>query len=277
MLMILSQVDPSTVEPHISDDAHPDTPINATSKPTQGEQQPSGTTEVSNTFAIVFSAQLFGSAPSQFTQTPPPNRADKLQGTKRFADLKAAKDKSKEQLRRLTPTQRKAQEQRLTKIESQRVNKSTKIATMNITINNQPMNYKIFEDFRFKMLGFTKWLELHKLASRKQGAANDQLLKNLKAKFKWVRKRKRTNEVLIEVFVSEDVAVDGMHRKLNLPQGITSGRTGQVTKEPEAGILIDSEFAQDVYDELIWVVESRLDAVESRKIVEKNLEGLGMD
>ncbi|GKC97916.1 hypothetical protein Tco_1168191, partial [Tanacetum coccineum] len=233
-----TQVDPSTVEPHISDDAHPDTPINATSKPTQGEQQPSGTTEVSNTFAIV------------------------LQGTKRFADLKAAKDKSKEQLRRLTPTQRKAQEQRLTKIESQRVNKSTKIATMNITINNQPMNYKIFEDFRFKMLGFTKWLELHKLASRKQGAANDQLLKNLKAKFKWVvitdnklnippppqltdfelppaeRKRKRTNEVLIEVFVSEDVAVDGMHRKLNLPQGITSGRTGQVTKEPEAGILV---------------------------------------
>nr|GEW25085.1 hypothetical protein [Tanacetum cinerariifolium] len=50
----------------------------------------------------------------------------------------------------------------------------------------QSAYYKIFEDFRLKMLGFTNWLELHKLASWKQGAANDQLLKNLKAKFKWV-------------------------------------------------------------------------------------------
>ncbi|GJU94513.1 hypothetical protein Tco_1319269 [Tanacetum coccineum] len=110
----------------------------------------------------------------------------------------------------------KAQEQVLTKIESQRiqhinisrdeylhfinfwddqlpiskfnykVNKSTKIATMNITRNNQPLNYKIFKEFKLKILGFAKWLELHKIASRKQGVANDQLLKNLKAKFKWV-------------------------------------------------------------------------------------------
>ncbi|GKA26600.1 hypothetical protein Tco_0712709 [Tanacetum coccineum] len=110
---------------------------------------------------------------------------------------------------------------------------------------------------RLKMLGSIEWIELHKIAYRKQGAANDQLLKNLKAKFKWVastteklnippppqlidfevlpgeRKRKRKNEVLKEVFILEDVVVDDMHRNLTLPQGITSVRAGQVIKEPE--------------------------------------------
>ncbi|GKC94622.1 hypothetical protein Tco_1160064 [Tanacetum coccineum] len=43
-----------------------------------------------------------------------------LQETKRLADLKAAKDKSEEKLKRLSPTQLKAQEQVLTKIETER-------------------------------------------------------------------------------------------------------------------------------------------------------------
>ncbi|GJS84856.1 hypothetical protein Tco_0751397 [Tanacetum coccineum] len=88
---------------------------------------------------------------------------------------------------------------------------------MNITRNNQPLNYKIYDDFMLKMIGF-----------------DDQLLKNIKAKFKWVatigeklnissphqlidyelppveRKRKRTNEFIKEVFVFEDVVVDGL-------------------------------------------------------------------
>ncbi|GJY14183.1 retrovirus-related pol polyprotein from transposon TNT 1-94 [Tanacetum coccineum] len=33
--------------------------------------------------------------------------------------------------------------------------------------NNQPLNYNFFEDFILKMLEFTKWLKLHKLASKK--------------------------------------------------------------------------------------------------------------
>ncbi|GJU15135.1 hypothetical protein Tco_1143101 [Tanacetum coccineum] len=40
---------------------------------------------------------------------------------------------------------------------------------------------------------------------------------------------------------------------------------------------VDSETACKMYDELIWVIESRHDVVEARKIVEKNLDGLGMD
>ncbi|GJR06853.1 hypothetical protein Tco_0529837 [Tanacetum coccineum] len=65
-----------------------------------------------------------------------------------------------------------------------RVNKSSKIATMLIAMNNQPLNYKIYDNFKLKMMGFTKWLELLDIASKRHNATNDQLLKNLKAKFK---------------------------------------------------------------------------------------------
>ncbi|GKF26114.1 hypothetical protein Tco_0082008, partial [Tanacetum coccineum] len=108
-----------------------------------------------------------------------------LQETKRIADLKAAKEKSEEKLKRLTLEQLKAQEQELAEIESQRaqhlnkmrdeylncinfkvdplpitkflyrVNKSTKIASMCITRNNQPLSYRVYKDFRLKTLGFT--------------------------------------------------------------------------------------------------------------------------
>ncbi|GJZ49573.1 hypothetical protein Tco_0603763 [Tanacetum coccineum] len=194
-----------------------------------------------------------------------------LQETKSPADLKAAKDKSEENLRRLTLKQLKAQEQELSEIEAERIQhmnkirdkhmhcisfkndplpitkfnyrvcKSTKIDTMRVTRNNQPLNYKIFDNFKLKMLGFTEWLELHSLASKRQNAINDQLLKNLKAKFKWVattvdnlalhpppqltkfklppaeRKIKRRAKVIKEVFVKEDIVVDGMPRNLIVP------------------------------------------------------------
>ncbi|GJZ83879.1 accelerated cell death 11 protein [Tanacetum coccineum] len=42
-------------------------------------------------------------------------------------------------------------------------------------------------------------------------------------------------------------------------------------------IKIDSMIAREMYDEMIWVIESRPDVVEARKIVENNLDGLGMD
>ncbi|GKE97212.1 hypothetical protein Tco_1582067 [Tanacetum coccineum] len=42
-------------------------------------------------------------------------------------------------------------------------------------------------------------------------------------------------------------------------------------------IKIDSLFAQEIYDELIWVIETKADIVEARNIVKKNLDGLGND
>ncbi|GJT39431.1 hypothetical protein Tco_0939296 [Tanacetum coccineum] len=54
-----------------------------------------------------------------------------------------------------------------------RVNKTSKIATMRITRNNQPLNLKIYDKFILKMLGFSEWLELHVLASKRLNATND--------------------------------------------------------------------------------------------------------
>nr|GEW70487.1 hypothetical protein [Tanacetum cinerariifolium] len=182
------------------------------------------------------------------------------------------------------------------------------------------------------MLGFTEWLKLHGVASKRQNATSDHLLKNLKAKFKWVAtivdklgipppsqltdtelpstegKRKRIVEIIKELLVSKDIMVDGMHMNLIVPQGVTASARLAI-KEPEArtffhnknldlvfyrrskynlattpqliriqnSIKIDSELAQEIYDELIYVIKARPDFVEVRKIVEKNLDGLGMD
>ncbi|GJV72459.1 hypothetical protein Tco_1492454 [Tanacetum coccineum] len=138
------------------------------------------------------------------------------QETKRLADLKAAKDKSEERLK----NKFRDDSSPITKF-NYRVHKTTKIATMRITRNNQPLNYKIFDDFKFKMLWFTEWMELHR--NLYDLASTPQLI-----------------------------------RIQNL-------------------IKIDSVFSQEKYDELIWIIEFRHDIEEARNIIEKNLDGLGMD
>ncbi|GJW64166.1 hypothetical protein Tco_0116050 [Tanacetum coccineum] len=90
--------------------------------------------------------------------------------------------------------------------------------------------------------------------------ANDVLLKNLKAKFQWVKtqaeklgvsplpqltafrfsnsekKRKRTSEIIKAVFVKENIIVDGMHRNMTPPPWVVPSE-GLVIKEPKAGIF----------------------------------------
>ncbi|GKA73769.1 hypothetical protein Tco_0780071 [Tanacetum coccineum] len=85
------------------------------------------------------------------------------------------------------------------------------------------------------------------------------LLQSLRAKFQWIinqakklglppppalatfgitpedKKRKRT-EILEEVFVKENIVVDGMHRNLVPPLGI-EGRQRHVIREPESDIF----------------------------------------
>nr|GEV84767.1 hypothetical protein [Tanacetum cinerariifolium] len=74
----------------------------------------------------------------------------------------------------------------ITKI-SCRVNNSTKETSMRITRANQPLNLIVYDKFELKMLGFSKWVEVHALASKIRSKLNDLLLKNLKAKFQWVK------------------------------------------------------------------------------------------
>nr|GFA60450.1 hypothetical protein [Tanacetum cinerariifolium] len=118
-------------------------------------------------------------------------------------------------------------------------------------------------------------------------------------------KRKRWSELIHETFVKENIVVDGVQRNLTIPEGEV-GKAGMVIKEPEAGIFlyngnfdmvfqrrseyalasnpqltriqnlvkIDFEYAYQVYDELIFEIESRPNFVQTREIVEKNLDGM---
>ncbi|GJV96402.1 hypothetical protein Tco_1547979 [Tanacetum coccineum] len=106
----------------------------------------------------------------------------------------------------------------------QKIVNSSKEATMWITRANDPLNSK--------------------------GKSNDLLLQSLRPKFEWVitqaralgipppldKKRKRSSEILEEVFVKENIVVDGMHRNLVPPSGI-EGRQGLVIREHESGIF----------------------------------------
>ncbi|GKF02782.1 hypothetical protein Tco_0029705, partial [Tanacetum coccineum] len=121
-------------------------------------------------------------------------------------------------------------------------------------------NLPIYEKFVLEKLGFSEWIEVHTLASKNKSKANDILLKNLKAKFEWIKtqaaklgippppqlttfglfaaekKRKRSLEIIKEVSVNKYIILDGMHRNLILPPGV-EGSIGLVIKEPESGIF----------------------------------------
>ncbi|GJY16706.1 hypothetical protein Tco_0387128 [Tanacetum coccineum] len=105
-----------------------------------------------------------------------------------------------------------------------------------------------------------KWIEIHALASKNKTKSNDILFRNLKAKFEWIKtqagklgippppeltlfglsaaekKRKRSSEIIQEVFVKEDIVVDGMHRNL-IPPPRVEGSRRLVIKEPESRIF----------------------------------------
>ncbi|GJT88114.1 hypothetical protein Tco_1069831, partial [Tanacetum coccineum] len=237
----------------------------------------------------------------------------------RLADLKAEKEKSE-----------KADQLPITKI-SYRVN-SSKEATMRITRGNDPLNVTIHDKFRLKTLGFGEWLEVHTLASKIKSKSIDLLLQSLITKFQWVlsqakalgippppelstfrvsindRKRKRSSEILLEVFVKENVVVDGMHRNIIPPSGV-EGRKGLVIREPESGIFYynynfdlafqrEEEFhlatttqlirlqdviqrgtleAEEMFKKVGLAIEARDDVDQARKIVQDNLDGLGQD
>nr|GEW05858.1 DNA helicase [Tanacetum cinerariifolium] len=88
------------------------------------------------------------------------------------------------------------------------------------------------------------------------------------------KKRKRKVEVIQEVFVKENIMVDDMQRSLSLPEGVV-GRAGLVIKELEAEIfLYNGNFDLQVYDELIYEIESRPDFVQAMEIVAKTLDVL---
>nr|GEW97858.1 hypothetical protein [Tanacetum cinerariifolium] len=206
---------------------------------------------------------------------------------------------------------------------------SRKEATMKITQGDNPLNLGVHPNFRLKTLWFNEWLEVHALASKKSGMSNNLLFQSLRAKFQWVinqakrlgihpppklatfgmtaeeKKRKRT-KFIKEVFVTENIRVDGMDRNLIPPIGIMIIQ-GVVINEPESEtffmigntdigfqresefhltptvelirlqnkIKVDSEIAREMVSRMNYVIEARSDCLKAREIVEKNLDNLG--
>ncbi|GJU15069.1 hypothetical protein Tco_1143035 [Tanacetum coccineum] len=144
-----------------------------------------------------------------------------LKELKRLSDMKEQEKKSEEELKKiLNPATIKAQALKsnslpITKI-SYIVN-SSNFETMRITRDNDPFNFTVYSDFRLRMLGFSEWLEAKKLGLPPPPAL---------ATFGMTaeeRKRKRT-EFIKEVFMIEDVRVDGMERNLIPPPGLCQSR-----------------------------------------------------
>ncbi|GKA81685.1 hypothetical protein Tco_0788377 [Tanacetum coccineum] len=81
---------------------------------------------------------------------------------------------------------------------------------MKITRGNNPLNLVVHPNFRLKTLDFSEWLETKKLgvppppALSTFGMAAEE------------KKKKRT-KILKEVFVTENITVDGMQRNLIPP------------------------------------------------------------
>ncbi|GKC05500.1 hypothetical protein Tco_0997110 [Tanacetum coccineum] len=244
---------------------------------------------------------------------------------KRISDLKAEKEKSEQELRKLlNPATLKAQAQKWTEHEAKKakmmeeynhqisfradklpitkisyVVNSRKEATMKITRGDNPLNLIVHPNFRLKQLGFSEWLEAKRLGLP---PPPELATFGLTAEEK---KRKRA-EFIKEMFVTEDVRVDGMNRNLIPPPGVVPIEA-LVIKEPESGIFymnrntdvvfqresefhltptveliriqnqikVNSEIASEMYRSMNYVIEARDDCIEARKTVQENLDNLG--
>ncbi|GJR32431.1 hypothetical protein Tco_1108663 [Tanacetum coccineum] len=178
-----------------------------------------------------------------------------------------------------------------------------KQATIKITRGDNPLNLVVHPNFRLKTLGFSEWLEVINQA-KKLGLPPSPALATFRMTAK-DKKRKRT-KFLKEVFVTENITVNGIQRNLIPPPGVMPIE-GLVINEPESGIFfmnrntdiafqretefhftptvqliriqnqikVDSEIADEMFRKMIYVIEARSDCIEARKIVEKNLDNLG--
>ncbi|GJT47290.1 hypothetical protein Tco_0956005 [Tanacetum coccineum] len=215
----------------------------------------------------------------------------------------------------------------ITKINN-KIDKVSKHATMIIDRNNQPLSLTVYEKFVLKKLGFGEWIKVHTLASKNKSKANDIFLKNLKAKFECIKtqarklgippppkltafglsvaekKRKRSSEIIKEVFIKDDIVMDEMNMNL-IPPPMVKGSRGLVIREPESGIFFDNgnfdllfqreeEFhlattsqliriqsaiqrstpeAEEMFKKIELTIEARNDVTEARRIASTGIEG----
>nr|GFA26621.1 hypothetical protein [Tanacetum cinerariifolium] len=119
-----------------------------------------------------------------------------------------------------------ADKRSITKI-NYRVDRVSKDATMRIERENKPLSLVVL-----KNLAKFEWIKTQagKLSLPPPPELSAFRLSAAK------KKRKRTSKLIKEVFVKEDIKVDGMYRNLIPPQGVV-GSIGLVITSPESGIF----------------------------------------
>ncbi|GJS59942.1 retrovirus-related pol polyprotein from transposon TNT 1-94 [Tanacetum coccineum] len=286
-----------------------------------------------------FTDQLFRITSSKFLLTPPREPTPPRDSSKgnaitiieepgnelRISDLKVKKEISEQELRKfLNPATLKAQAHKWTEHEAKKakmmeeykhqisfkadtlpitkiiyVVNSKKEATMKITRGDNPLNLIVHPNFILKQLGFSEWLEAKRLGLP---PPPELATFGLTAEEK---KRKRA-EYIKEMFVTEDVRVDGMNKNLIPPPNVVPIK-GLVIKEPESRIFymnrnmdvvfqresgfyltltveliriqnqikVNSEISSEMYRSMNYVIEARADCIAARKTVQENLDNLG--
>ncbi|GJS03177.1 hypothetical protein Tco_0319685 [Tanacetum coccineum] len=182
---------------------------------------------------------------------------------------------------------------------------SSKTETMRITRYKDPLNLKVYPDFRLRMLGFSEWLEVHALASKKSGKSYDVLLQSLTTKFQWVlnqakrlglppppelatfgltaeekkRKKDRVHQRDIWLVIKElESGIFYMNRNTD----VVFQRESEFHLAPTVELIciqnqikVNSEIASEMYRKMNYVIEARDDCIEARKTVQENLDNLG--
>ncbi|GJS45143.1 hypothetical protein Tco_0595264 [Tanacetum coccineum] len=166
-----------------------------------------------------------------------------------------------------------ANELPITKI-SYRVN-SSKEATMRITRANDPLNITVHDRFRLKSLGFSEWLEVLNQA-RALGIPPPPELSSFGIPVK-DRKRKRTSEILQQVFEKENKVVDGMKMNLAPPpvSELHLATTSQLIRLQDS-IIRDTPEVEEVYNLMELEIESREDAMKSKLSAKHQLAVKGL-
>ncbi|GJX37573.1 hypothetical protein Tco_0250876 [Tanacetum coccineum] len=126
-----------------------------------------------------------------------------LKEMKRLADLKAEKEKSEKSLHKiLNPATIRVQAQKMVEYEAKRKKMFDEYNHQITHRGNDPLNLTVYERFILKTLGFSEWLEAKALGIPPPpelstfGILVDD------------RKRKKSSEILKEVFVKENIVVD---------------------------------------------------------------------
>nr|GEX72240.1 hypothetical protein [Tanacetum cinerariifolium] len=215
---------------------------------------------------------------------------------KRLADLNDQKEKSEKSLQKIM--------QSGLGLRRWPINSSME-ATMRITRGKDPLNVNVYDKFKLNTLGFIEWLEWVLSQAKALGIPPPPELSTFGVSIN-DKKKKRSSDILKEVFVQEDIVIDGMHKNL-VPLPDIVGSRGQVIREPKLGIFFyngnfdlvfqrKEEFrlattaqlikqqsaiqrgtleAEEMIKKLELTIKARNDVNHARKNIQDNLDGLG--